>query len=243
MKKLIITTLMAATCSAFAADPVEYTAIIGTSGSNQSITSGNNVISWKTGDTVSTDTFDSWAITFTVDQLTLTGTDYKPTISCATAANDASKAAGLAIAVKKDGQGCVLALANPSAAISAETLTFTSGQEYFFAYDSNTSTAYAGIVGGGSVDNMISCVVSDDSLVTSFTSGTSRAFTSTATVRMSMGNGYDMAALSETEFSNVMSNLVISGVVSTAAPAVPEPATATLSLLALAGLCARRRRK
>lgn len=52
-----------------------------------------------------------------------------------------------------------------------------------------------------------------------------------------------MTALSETEFANVMSNLAISGVVSTAAPAVPEPATATLSLLALAGLCARRRRK
>lgn len=36
---------------------------------------------------------------------------------------------------------------------------------------------------------------------------------------------------------------VYAGKVVPASPAVPEPATATLSLLALAGLCARRRRK
>ena len=231
---------MVATCSAFAAEPVEYDATIGDTGSSQ-ISSGNGAVTLSDEEGESpTGALNSWAITFTVSALNLSSPNaYKPVISCG---YSASTAKGLTFGVKGDTNGYTLSLCTASGDELSGSLALTVDETYFFAYNSTTNTAYAGLAGGGSLDNMISCVVSND-MVKTLTSGTSRAWTGGGTFTTTLVSGYDMTALSETEFANVMSNLAISGVVSTAAPAVPEPATATLSLLALAGLCARRRRK
>lgn len=241
---------MAATCSAFAAQPVEYTAAIGADGSTQSITSGNAAITWKANDSVISDSFDSWAIMFTVDQLTVNSlSTYKPVISCGFEDDGSNgRALGLTFAVLgNSANGYTLSLCKTSGGTTSKiagssSLTLTAGQECFFAYDSTSHIAYAGIVGGGDVSNMISYEVTED-MTKAFTSGTSRAWTGGGTVQTTMVNGYDMTALSSEEFTQVMNDLATTGTVDAVSPAVPEPATATLSLLALAGLCARRRRK
>ncbi len=61
-----------------------------------------------------------------------------------------------------------------------------------------------------------------------------------------MYNGYEVGATASSNYSNIVdANLanVEYTLKDIPAAAIPEPATATLSLLALAGLCVRRRRK
>ena len=64
--------------------------------------------------------------------------------------------------------------------------------------------------------------------------------------KYSIGNkvpGYNTGANGILDSGSKIANLSVSYTAAPAAPSVPEPATATLSLLVLAGLAARRRRK
>lgn len=115
-------------------------------------------------------------------------------------------------------------------AASAITLTFANDNKVgysLWSYDAATSTATeliasTGLTSAGTVE-----VTYDTADVKSST------LFAVWTANPSTGNAGGGTAIN---ISNI-------GLSYTAAPAVPEPTTATLSLLALAGLAARRRRK
>ncbi len=102
--------------------------------------------------------------------------------------------------------------------------TFTAGGE---AYTLTTPGTYTIQYLGGTNDHAAANLLLDGVTVATFTGG--------AHNMNGAGNGTELFNAG-TIFYNV--NAAV-----TAAPAVPEPTTATLSLLALAGLAARRRRK
>ena len=118
------------------------------------------------------------------------------------------------------------------------SITLSQGDEFRFAYDAVNSTAYLYNV---TKDNLAIRNLSSDDATYHLVSGTSNDDLSASVVYTgggkdyaSYGNVYDMSSLAgnDTVFSTYVKTMVV----------VPEPATATLSLLALAGLAARRRR-
>lgn len=119
------------------------------------------------------------------------------------------------------------------------TITLSQGDQFRFAYDAVNSTAYLYNV---TQDKLAIRNLSSDNASYHLVSGTSNdntgasaVFTNSEHDYASYGNVYDMSSLAgnDTVFSTYVKTMVV----------VPEPATATLSLLALAGLAARRRRK
>ena len=117
------------------------------------------------------------------------------------------------------------------------TITLSQGDNFRFAYDAVNSTAYLYNV---TQDKLAIRNLSSDNEKYHLVSGTSNnntgasaVFTNSEHDYASYGNVYDMSSLAgnDTVFSTYVKTMV-----------VPEPTTATLSLLALAGLAARRRR-
>ncbi|MCD7799418.1 MAG: PEP-CTERM sorting domain-containing protein [Akkermansiaceae bacterium] len=96
--------------------------------------------------------------------------------------------------------------------ISADTVTAAAGTEYTLSYDAATATASL-----SDSTSTYSVQVTSEDIVTTLTSGTPRVWTSSRKIQVSLGTVSDTAA-------------------------VPEPATATLGLLALGALALRRRR-
>ncbi len=71
----------------------------------------------------------------------------------------------------------------------------------------------------------------------------SRIFTNSSANQVQVGEVADLTGLTEAQVLEVAKTGTYTVTSTPGTPAVPEPATATLSLLALAGLAARRRRK
>ena len=118
-------------------------------------------------------------------------------------------------------------------------ITFAANDEMRFAYDNVSSTAYLYNVTKNelavrnlSSDNEKNHLVSVSS---ADNTGASAVFTNSGKDYASYGTVYDMSSLAgDTQaFTTYVKTMLL----------VPEPTTATLSMLALAGLAARRRRK
>ncbi len=117
------------------------------------------------------------------------------------------------------------------------SITLSQGDEFRFAYDAVSSTAYLYNV---TKDELAIHNLSSDDASYHLVSGTSNndegasvVYTNEGNDYASYGTVYDMSSLAgDTQaFTTYVKTMV-----------VPEPTTATLSLLALAGLAARRRR-
>ncbi len=127
-----------------------------------------------------------------------------------------------------------------------------------FKYSSGTYTLTLGINGSTAStvayqQDIVTMTVTEDLITVSVdadhyvSANLSRGYSSAATI--SAGNTENSLTFYTTSSTNSdagtvkYSNVSITGSVAVVTAAVPEPATATLSLLALAGLAARRRRK
>lgn len=118
-------------------------------------------------------------------------------------------------------------------------LTLSQGDVFRFAYDSVSSTAYLYNVTTSTLATRNLDADNERFHLRSGTSnnnlGASVVYTNSGDNYASYGNVYDLSSLAgnDVAFSTYVKTMTV----------VPEPTTATLSLLALAGLAARRRRK
>lgn len=106
------------------------------------------------------------------------------------------------------------------------TLNLILGTMYRMSFDKGTGILYLADTTTG---NYISA---DWAEYTPYTDIWQSSFYESADVKVSVGKVYDMNGITGESFKNYAT-----------AVSVPEPTTATLSLLTLAGLAARRRRK
>ncbi len=116
-------------------------------------------------------------------------------------------------------------------AVGADEASFTTSDTFTCVVNQdNTSVAAAWTVDGG------------------VTAGTGVVVTAAETVAPTLQSGtytlsLNIGEISTGTFMGLGKTVYLNGTTTSSAGAVPEPATATLSLLALAGLAARRRRK
>ncbi len=221
MKKSIIA--LALLSSAALADEIPSTTDI----TDATQTTGNGTVSWNTTEVSSSLT--TWAFTFTVDSSTTTSAN-KPLISMGT---NGSNAVGLSV-VSTDGSYTELSIGSGNSTLSSSSLTVTSGATYTLAYDASTYTVYLGSSDG----NYITYTFDPSSEVTTtLTSGTLQQWTNTV-------SGAGTVSTTITSVANLTSvsgdSAAFASYVTTGS--VPEPATATLGLLALGALALRRRR-
>ncbi|MBE6418194.1 MAG: PEP-CTERM sorting domain-containing protein [Akkermansiaceae bacterium] len=240
MKKTLIA-LMAMAGVAAAAVPTTYEA---TFASN-----GEAALTWSDGQNASNilfgtgaTTLDSWMIEFQISDLQDPGTFMctAPTTAGFVGANDrdglgirTSTTTGMRIAVngnngsQSDG---LLSITNVNNLSATNPLTLR------FAYDAKSNTAYLFNVGTGKSISMSTGTT--DYTLKSVASSTAAAAT-TATFYSDGATSYKLVDVTD------MSTLAgkTSFVTYLTTKTIPEPTTATLSLLALAGLAARRRRR
>ncbi|MCD8070031.1 MAG: PEP-CTERM sorting domain-containing protein [Akkermansiaceae bacterium] len=221
MKKSIIA-LALLSSAALAAEIPSTTEI-----TNYTETTGNGTASWNTTEVDSP--LDSWAFSFTVT-VNSTTTGSKPLISMGT---NGSNASGLSV-VSTDGTYTTLTIGSGNSALSSSSLTVSSGATYTLAYDASTYTVY---LGSSSGDYITYTFESAPTTTVTLTSGTDssglRQWTNTGTVATTITSVADLSSVSGN--SAAFASYVTTG-------AVPEPATATLGLLALGALALRRRR-
>ncbi len=220
MKKTIIALL--ALVGVAAADTYELDMKAVTFDSAATLTSGNQAMSWADGAV-----YETWYMEFKLSEVT--ATKYIATI---TAGDDSKPSNGLSVSAKAG--SITLGTGNKSVISSAGSLAFTTTDTLTFAY--YDGTAY---LGNMTTKEYISASTGLPS-TTTMTSGTSRAWSNSGTTKI---GATSIASLDDldipTGYTLDMGKLMTTGV----AQSVPEPTTATLSLLALAGLAARRRRK
>ncbi len=223
MKKTIIALL--ALAGVAAADTYELDKKAVTFGSAATLTSGNQAMSWADGAV-----YETWYMEFNLSDVT--ATEYKATI---TAGPGGSNSSGLSVSAKAG--SITLGTGNAGVISSAGSLEFTTTDTLTFAY--YDGTAY---LGNMRTKEYISASTGLPS-TTTMTSGTSRAWANGNPVGTTQIGATSIASLDDldipTGYTLDMGKLMTTGV----AQSVPEPTTATLSLLALAGLAARRRRK
>ncbi len=204
-------------------------------GSSATITTGNQALSWSSTDVAST--LDSWMITFTLQESSTNTSSHWPAISVV-----GSDAYGLSIMRNNNGdflfsKGGTSTGSNP---LSDDVhLTATQGDTFAFAFDSVTNTAYLANITDSNAITLVSYTLTSEeavSLNTSLVSGTSRTWTNSGYQEFVFDKVTDM---NQAATAGVFEVTLRNG----GAMPIPEPATATLSLLALAGLAARRRRK
>lgn len=202
------------------------------------LTSGNKAMSWETGAS-----YTNWYIEFTLSTVTATG--YKPTITAGPFSN--SGAQGLSACAGNitvdDVTETKISIGNNANLIeNSPTLAFATTDTLTFAY-------YDGIayIGNKTQGEYIALEVPD--ITTTMTSGTSRAWANnntdgvgTTQIVATTIAGLDNLGIEE-GYTLDMRTLMTTGKAQTIALPVPEPTTATLSLLALAGLASRRRRR
>ena len=228
MKKTIITLLVLAG-AAIADTTYDLTALWNEVkfGTEDTLTASNNFMTWD-----GTNAYTNWYMEFSLTTVTATG--YKATI---TAGPYSSNSSGLSVSAKS---GVItLGKGNTDVIDSTKSLSFDTSDVLTFAfYDGK---AYL----GNKTDNTYISVTPPSGLVTTMTSGTSRAWANGATTgstQIGATKIVNLGGLTITAGEKLdMATLMKTGVAQSVT--IPEPTTATLSLLALAGLAARRRRK
>ncbi len=220
MKKSIIA--LALLSSAALADEIPSTTDI----TDATQTTGNGTVSWNTTEVDSPLT--TWAFTFTVDSSTTTSAN-KPLISMGTNGNNA---VGLSV-ITTDNNYATLSIGNGTELLSG-SIKVTEGATYTLAYDASTYTVYLGSSDGNYITYTFE---SSSDVTTTLTSGTLQQWTNTVsgagTVSTTITSVADLSSVSGD--SAAFASYVTTG-------SVPEPATATLGLLALGALALRRRR-
>ena len=222
MKKTIIALL--ALAGVAAADTYELDMKAVTFGSADTLTKGNEAMNWADGAV-----YETWYMEFKLTEVTRDG--YIATI---TAGPGGSNSSGLSVSAKAG--SITLGTGSSNVISSAGSLEFTTTDTLTFAY--YDGTAY---LGNMTTKEYISASTGLPS-TTTMTSGTSRAWANGNPGTTQIG-ATSIASLDDLDipagYTLDMGTLMTTGV----AQSVPEPTTATLSLLALAGLAARRRRK
>ncbi|MCC8021471.1 MAG: PEP-CTERM sorting domain-containing protein [Akkermansia sp.] len=187
----------------------------------------NGTVSWDTTSSGVLSSLDTWAFTFTVTVKTADSSS-KPLISM-TAAN--SGASGLSV-VSSDGTYTKLAIGNDATTtLSDSSIDVTEGATYTLAYDASTYTVYLGSSDSG--EYITYDLGSSTTVITTLTSGTLHQWTNGGSVSTTITSVADLSSVSGD--SAAFASYVTTG-------SVPEPATATLGLLALGALALRRRR-
>ena len=185
----------------------------------------------------STDVYDAWYAEFTIG-----GTGSGNTSATITTGTSTGSPAGLSVIVQQVNSTAVLSFGNGKSNLTdTPTLNYSTTDVLTFAFYEDT--AY---IGNKTTGDYITYDLTGTTLTTSMTSGSSRAWAN--------GNPNGITPISSASIANLeslvipegesldMVTLVTTGVAQNM-QLVPEPTTATLSLLALAGLAARRRRK
>lgn len=117
--------------------------------------------------------------------------------------------------------------------LNTDSITLNEGDKVRFAYDSATGTVF---VYNASTKSLLTATTTNDESYY-FTSGTANQSIGNSAI-YTQGGGHKMTFGYVTDLSSIAGD-----VAAIKSYIVPEPTTATLSLLALAGLAARRRRK
>lgn len=129
------------------------------------------------------------------------------------------------------GDGATLTLGGALAASDGGTFTLTLGDKVTLDFTTEVKAAIADLSMGTTLDVLLATNVN-------FGGGTSLLSEATASDYITLASDSGLALTDSSQLILNGNNLLLTGAVT-----VPEPATATLSLLALAALCARRRRK
>lgn len=129
------------------------------------------------------------------------------------------------------GDGATLTLGGALAASDGGTFTLTLGGKVTLDFTTEVKAAIADLSMGTTLDVLLATNVN-------FGDGTSLQSGATASDYITLASDSGLALTDSSQLILNGNNLLLTGAVT-----VPEPATATLSLLALAALCARRRRK
>lgn len=129
------------------------------------------------------------------------------------------------------GDGATLTLGGALAASDGNTFTLTLGGKVTLDFTTEVKAAIADLSMGTTLDVLLATNVN-------FGDGTSLLSGATASDYITLASDSGLALTDSSQLILSGDNLLLTGAVT-----VPEPATATLSLLALAALCARRRRK
>lgn len=243
MKKTLIA-LLALTGIATAA-PLTLSSKAVSYGSSTTLTTGNQAMTWDDASVVYTNWYMTFSFTELVDNSTTIGSRWVSTI-CTDASQNPRK--GLAASVSLVGTE------------KSPQITFGTGGEFystslgtrptlgFSANDTLTMAVYENYayLGNQKSKKYVSIKLSDLTIAegsdSKMTSGGARAFANSNSTKI---GATTIASLDNLPIPNGeildITKLVTTGVAMT--QSIPEPTTATLSLLALAGLAARRRRK
>ena len=237
MKKTIIA-LMALAGVAMA-DTLTLTTYDVKYGTSSTLSTGNQLMSWD-----DTQTYTNWYMEFSftalVDQQTTIGTRWVSTICSA----PGTGRDGIAASVK------MVTAENDVDRIA--TISLSNGDEYnslsssitFSTADVLTMAVYDGYayIGNQSTKEYVSLDLSTVTLAapSTMTSGGARAFANANSTKIGETT---IASLDNLVIPDGQKLDIVKLVTTGAAVTIPEPATATLSLLARAGLAARRRRK
>ncbi len=187
----------------------------------------NGTVSWDTTE-VSSTLDSSWAFTFTVTENPSASSATGTTAILSMASGSTGGAAGLG--VRYDYDNTKLTFGGATSTLGSGSIAVTSGATYTLAYDASTYTVYLGSSDGNYITYTFD---SSPTTTVTLTSGVLRQWTNGNHVATTITSVADLSSVSGD--SAAFASYVTTG-------SVPEPATATLGLLALGALALRRRR-
>lgn len=236
MKKTLIT--LFALAGVAAAEGIESWTLTLTNG-NTSITSGNYDL-WAGADNM---VLESFLMEYTVDAYASAGYNATTIITSRGEWASTTERSGITMLTwEKTNVG--IGNGKTHYSNSANSMTFSAGDTMRLAFDAENETAYLYNVTKETLCyvDMSETVTEDNASLYYFTSGVkgvqqtigaTSVWTNGGGDKFTLGNVYDLSSIAGTnQFATFVKTMT-----------VPEPTTATLSLLALAGLAARRRRK
>lgn len=241
MKKTIITLLALASV---AGAVTEYTATFADSKTSELTSERSHIIF---GDTTATTplTLTSWMVEFSLTKFSDAGTLLAVTPS--------DPAAGSGVGLRTngaDGVGIMFSNSNSyygnsktdKIFVDSSKVSATTPLTLRYAYDAKSNMLYLYDVTN---EKIISHELEAELILSSVAANHDGSDVKNVTQFMTMSKKFNFTLSSVTDMSSLAGNdaAFVTYVKTKTTVSIPEPATATLSLLALAGLCARRRRK